>query len=305
MTAPNTAGLLDELDRLRRRTRIARRGHWLPLTAIGLLTLGAIPFYRPFDDSCTPDASGCALPDRGTSFTVPGLGRVDPLGVFNAGNIFPLANPLALGVYWVLALLAGLVLTVWWYRRRAVSAGLETSTGAYVKVTVGGLAVVLGIALAGGLLPDLRGFRVTDSGTEESVLKAALFLAVPVTLAILSERDLARTRGFRAVVVVGFLVTSVLGATVVNKTGGLMLFAAGLLVLAWLERSRWCALVALGYTGFTLLANASTMGTLFYALAWRPDGRLDVLFSAKDVLLPGCVALVGGLVALALSRLRR
>ena len=124
MAVPNAAGLLDELDRLRRRTRIARRGHWLPLTAIGLVTLGAIPFHRPVDDSCPAGAASCPSTDRGTSFTVPGLGRVDPLGVFNSGNTFTLANPLALGLYWVPALPAGLVVTVWWYRRRAVSAGL-------------------------------------------------------------------------------------------------------------------------------------------------------------------------------------
>ncbi|GAA1290463.1 hypothetical protein [Saccharothrix xinjiangensis] len=304
MAEPSAAGLLDELSRLRKRARIARRGHWLPVVVIGLLTLGAVPFYRPVEQQCPPGERSCAVLDHGTSFTVPGLGRVDPLGVFNAGNFFQLANPLALGAYWVLALLTGLVVTVWWYRRRAEVAGLETSTSAYVRVTLGGFAVVLGIALVGGLLPaEVRRHLRHDIKVE--MVEAAVFLALPVVLAILSERDFARTRWYRAAVVAGFVATSVLGAVAVTKTGGLMLFAAGLLVLAWLERSPWCALVALGYAGFTLLANASTMGQVFWDLGWRPDSRVDVLFSAKDVLFPGCVAVVGGLVALALSRVRR
>jgi hypothetical protein len=47
------------------------------------------------------------------------------------------------------------------------------------------------------------------------------------------------------------------------------------------------------------------MGTLFWWLGWRPDSGTDVLFSAEDVLLPGAIAVVGGLVALAASRVRR
>lgn len=302
MTGHNAEELLDELGRLRKRVRIARRGYWLPMLAIGLLTLGAIPFYRPVERLCPPGVRSCSFSDLGTSFTVPGVGRFDPLAVFNAGNFFDIASPLALGVYWVVALLAGLVFTVWWYRRRAVSAGVETSTGAYVRVTLGGLVVVLGIALVGGLLPELRGRYFP---TEGELVLAAIFVALPVGLAILSERDFARSPWYRVAVVAGFLVTSLLGAHVVHKTGGLMLFAAGLLVLAWLERSPWCALVALGYTGFTLLANASTMGEVFWNLGWRPDSRLDVLFSAKDVLFPGAIAIVGALVALVLGRVRR
>ncbi|WP_158854704.1 hypothetical protein [Saccharothrix deserti] len=303
MAEPDAAGLLDELNSLRRRARIARHGYWLPSVVIGLLTLGAIPFYRPVDESCPPGVRSCSLPYRGTGFDVPGLGKVDLLRVFNSGNLFPLASPLALGLYWVLVLLVGLGATVWWYRWRAVRAGVETSTGAYVRVTLGGLVVVLGIALVGGLMTEIAPYF--HFGYEGNLLASAVFLALPVGLAILSDKEVTRTRWYRIALIVGFSLAVLLGAVVVNKTGGLMLFAAGLLVLAWLERSPLCAVVALGYTGFTLLANVSYMGTLYYRLGWRPDSRLDTVFSAKDVLLPGAIALVGGLVALVAGRVRR
>ncbi|NUT46246.1 MAG: hypothetical protein HOV94_02835 [Saccharothrix sp.] len=303
MAEPDTAGLLDELNSLRKRARIARHGYWLPSLVIGLLTLGAIPFYRPIEESCRPGERSCTFPYRGTGFDVPGLDRVDLLRVFNTGNLFPLASPLALGLYWVLALLVGLGVTVWWYRWRAVRAGVETATGAYVRVTLGGLVVVLGIALVGGVSTGLAGYF--HFGYEGDLLASAVFLALPVGLAILSDKEVVRTWWYRTVLVVGFVLTVLLGAVVVNKTGGLMLFAAGLLVLAWLERSPLCAAVALGYSGFTLLANVSYMGTLYYRLGWRPDSRLDTVFSAKDVLLPGAIALVGGLAALVAGRVRR
>ncbi|ATE55410.1 hypothetical protein [Actinosynnema pretiosum] len=310
MADGDAAVLLGELDALRKRTRRDRRGHWLPLLAIGALTLGAIPFYRPAPDPCRVLVTALGVCDSGevpsTTFTVPGLGRFDPLGAFTAGNIYDPVSPLALGAYWLLALLAGLLLTTWWYRRRAEVSGLETSTKAYARVTLAGLLVVLGMSLVRAVAAEpVSHLRL---GAKAAVLESAVFLAVPVVLAVLSEREFGRTRGYRVALVAGFALTSVLGAAVVSKTGGLLLFAAGLLVLAWRERSAWCGAVALGYSWFTLLANGSWMGSVFWRLGWRPDpatGMEEVLFAAKDVLLPGATAIVGGLVALVLSRVRR
>ncbi|WP_309114314.1 hypothetical protein [Saccharothrix sp.] len=302
-----TAGLIDDLTDLRRRTRRVRHGYWFPLLLFGLLTLGSIPLLRPHDWQHSPDAQctyrpdgslgSCATPSTG--FNVPGLGRVDPLGVFNSGFLEPVAHPLALGLYWLCVLILGFLATVWWYRWRARRVGVETSTRIYAQVTVCGLAVLLLVPLISAVAREWLWL----GGWERRIGSVAL-VAIPVGAVLVAMRVARSGRAVsRRVVGVGVgvtvLVVSVLGAAVIHKTGGLMLLAIGLLTLALVERSVWCTTVVLAFTGLTLLANASYMGTIFYRLNWDIGPReTNLLFNGKDMVLPGAVLVVGGLVAL-------
>jgi hypothetical protein len=291
-TESSPAALLDELAALRSRARRQRHGYWFPLLLFGVLTLIAVPFYEPVPRS--DHVEGRPLSD--TSFEVPLLGPVNPLGVVNSNMINIVKHPLALGLYWVFALVVGLVATVWWYRWRAERAGLATETSTYVRTTVAGLAVLIGIPVGNALLPDAIRLR-----TYGLLIGSVVFLFAGVLSAVTLKA--ASSSRWRWPLLVGaFLLLSVLGALSVRKTGGLLLFAIGLLVLAWVERSVLCAAVATVFTGFVLGANISVMGQLFYYLGWNFGGFDSTWFAAKDLLLPAAVLLVGGVVALLAGR---
>jgi hypothetical protein len=303
-----TAGLLDEMTNLRRRTRCVRHGYWFPLLLFGLLTLGSIPLLRPFDWRNSPDARcangpdgrvvSCTSRDPSTGFDVPGLGHVNLLRVFNGGFLEPVAHPLALGLYWLCVLVFGFLATVWWYRWRARKVGVETSTRSYAQVTVCGLAVLFLVPV----ISAIGGRMLWSRGWEQRIGSVVLVLVplVAVLVATRWSRTGAPKRSTVVVAVAGtVLLVSVLAAAVVHKTGGLMLLAIGLLTLALVERSIWCAVVALVSTGLTLLANASHMGTIFYRLHWDIGPReTNPLYNGKDVVLQGIVLIIGGVVAL-------
>jgi hypothetical protein len=124
-----TADLAGELRALRRRTRTDRHAYWFPLVLFGLITCGAIPFYLQGTPAGRGAPSGPALP---------------MLGGFLAHR--------HLGYYWLVALLAGVLLTLLWYRRNARRVGLQTPALGYL-VTV---AVLTGLALAIPLLSQVR-----------------------------------------------------------------------------------------------------------------------------------------------------
>ncbi|CCH30810.1 hypothetical protein ABZ816_00915 [Actinosynnema sp. NPDC047251] len=312
MSDAGTAGLLDEMSSLRKRTRRERRGYWFPLLVFGLLTLGAIPLMRQFDWENSPTrrcdhhpdgrVSSCSDQPPDTAFEVPGFGRVDPLAVFNSGFIGGIAHPLALGLYWLGVLVLGFLATVWWYRWRAARVGVETSTRAYAQVTLYGLAVLLLVPL----ISAVTGRSIRLSHWEQrfgSVALVLLSLGAVLVAMRLSKADRAPSRRRRVLggVAVAFtvLVVATLAAATIDKTGGLMLIAIGLLTLAVLERSAWCTVVAVAFTGVTLLANISYMGTIFYRLNWEIGPRdTNLLFNGKDVVLPGAVLIIGGVVAL-------
>jgi hypothetical protein len=115
------AELASELRALRRRARADRHAYWFPLVLFGLITCGAIPFYLQGAPAAQSGPGGPALP---------------MLGGFLAHRY--------LGYYWLVALLAGLLLTLLWYRRNARRVGLQTPARGYL-ITV---AVLTGLALA-------------------------------------------------------------------------------------------------------------------------------------------------------------
>lgn len=278
--------LLDDLTSLRKRARTDRHGYWFPLLLTGFLTLAAIPLYRP-DISHSPTVQ----------FQVPVFGYVDPIGVFSGG--FMPAYPKAIGLYWLAAPLLALAATTWWYRWRAARIGVETPLLPYAQVTIAGFAAALSLPLARVLLP--RGMRDWGMGvpTPAILLMIATLVAVAVVGTVLATRI-----PHPAVLVVPVVaVLSALGALSVHKNGGLVLVAIGLLVLSWLERSWLCGAVSLAFTGFTLIGCTFRTERMFRHLGWQfTDPWRSTLYSAQDLLLPGAVLVVGGLVALVARR---
>jgi FtsH-binding integral membrane protein len=83
----------------------------------------------------------------------------------------------------------------------------------------------------------------------------------------------------------------------------LLVLAAAVLAMAWVERSRWLGSVAVAFTTVVVLTSV-TGNSLFRLVGWGADGRpqLDVL---QDMLLPSAVLLIGGLGGLIGQAVRR
>ena len=82
----------------------------------------------------------------------------------------------------------------------------------------------------------------------------------------------------------------------VRGTFAFLIAAAGLWVLAWAERSRALAVIALAYTAAALLASLYNVANLLQLLGWTPgygaaSARLAML---PNVLLPALVLLAAG-----------
>ncbi|MDQ1646673.1 MAG: hypothetical protein QOJ50_2857, partial [Cryptosporangiaceae bacterium] len=124
--SPTPAELLGEVTALRRRARAHRHAYWFPLVLFGLISALAAPLY--VQPPGGPDGA-----DATTGST--GLARV--LG----GDVQATAEPRLL--YWLVALSAGFAATVWWYRRHAQRAGVQTPTRGYVIAGLVSCAVVI------------------------------------------------------------------------------------------------------------------------------------------------------------------
>ncbi len=96
-----------------------------------------------------------------------------------------------------------------------------------------------------------------------------------------------------------------LGDAWVRGTFAFLIIAAGLWALAWAERSRALAVIALVYTGAALLASLYNVENLLFYLGWFPRSpfawQLSVL---PGVLLPAAVLLATGAAAFAVQRRR-
>jgi hypothetical protein len=82
----------------------------------------------------------------------------------------------------------------------------------------------------------------------------------------------------------------------VRGTFAFLIAAAGLWMLAWAERSRALAVIALAYTGAALLASLYNVENVLYRLGWNPGygGASDRLAELPNVLLPALVLLAAG-----------
>jgi hypothetical protein len=125
--------LLGELATLRHRVRATRHAYWFPLVLFGLIGIGAVPFYLL---SAPPGVTGRS------AWTV-----VAPATPVLAGNgISSLGRGSSLlGFYWLLALVAGFLLMMAWYRRHARQAGV---TSPVRPAAITGIALTI-VALIG------------------------------------------------------------------------------------------------------------------------------------------------------------
>jgi hypothetical protein len=131
--------LLSDLDRLRREARTARHAYWFPLVLFGLLTCASAPFYL---SGAVPGAPGLAILRVSTP---PSL-----LGGATAGR-----NGVLLGWYWLLALIAGYLLTYAWYRRHTRRVGLRAPARAFTitGIVMATVAFLVPVLAASGSLP--------------------------------------------------------------------------------------------------------------------------------------------------------
>jgi hypothetical protein len=227
--------LLADLDGLRRRTRGRRQAYWFPLVLFGLLLCGAAPLFvrmaAPCEGSCSVAATG------------PGWLRGFGDGV--------------LGVYWLCALLVGIVLTTLWYAWHGQDSGLRTRVRGPVLAWALGIVLLLAVATA--------------------TVAASLWV--------------------------------LLWPALVRQDAALLVVAAGLLVLARLERSRYLLVVALVVAGLAVLATYYNPENLLFRLLHLfgvADAAMPFRFAgALGVLLPGVVLLAAGVAALAADARRR
>src|ERR1700683_3385083 len=107
---PGPAQLVEHLRLLSKRTSAAARAYWLPLILFGALICASLPFYEKLH-----------APPRALLFQ----SGAEPNGIVKT-------EVTALGYYWQLALLAGVVLTALWYRWRGRQTGFRTPAAAFL-----------------------------------------------------------------------------------------------------------------------------------------------------------------------------
>jgi hypothetical protein len=93
----------------------------------------------------------------------------------------------------------------------------------------------------------------------------------------------------------------------IRGTLAFLIIAAGLWVLAWAERSRALAVIALVYTGTALLASLYDTENILFRLGWDPGRSAFAwqLTALPNVLLPAAILLAAGLGAFVTQRGRR
>ncbi|MCU7729114.1 hypothetical protein ODJ79_35830 [Actinoplanes sp. KI2] len=193
--------LLADIAALRRTVRRDRHAYWLPLLVFGVLALASAPFYV---DPAGPDV--LRAPRQGPALT--GLG----------GDL--LRHSTGIGWFWLAALIGGFLVSLWWYRRHALRAGVQTPTRSYAKAGIAGVVVGLGLGPALGWLGTNAWSPLSDAS--RSVLWPVSVLLglglAPLAVAGIGFLVLARLERSRllAVVAGAVLVTLLLGPVYVN-----------------------------------------------------------------------------------------
>lgn len=120
--------LLDDVQRLRRRTRAAVQGAWFPLVVFGVVTLATIPLYRrPFDYP------------RGGGF------HAGPYVTPYYAGLPGARSQVAAFAFWLVAAPVGYALCALWYRRRAQRLGLSFRWERWVAAGAGLFAVLVAL----------------------------------------------------------------------------------------------------------------------------------------------------------------
>jgi hypothetical protein len=293
------AGLLVDLDELRARTRRDQHGYWLPMLGFGVLILLAPLLYRslvlPPDGTIEGQGFGPVL-----SF---GNVAILPLEPFSP-NMF-ISDKVTVSVYWLCVVVLGILATAVWYRLRANRVGVQVAIGSYLLFGLGAV-VCYGLAVIWLYLFNWH--------TEAAIVVATIVLVVGFTLwAWLVRRPRPAGRdaiGWWTGVAAGAALT-LLGAVTLSwlcadgaGRGPLLLIAIGLLALAWVERSWLCGTIALLFTGAAVLANLYNMENVGYRLGQYAMGNNAGITEFDNLLLPGAVLVIGGVVGLLVNRRR-
>ncbi|HEX6353635.1 hypothetical protein [Actinophytocola sp.] len=284
----DTTALLADLRKLRTRARMDRQAHAFPLFLFGALILLAPVCYASYD----PWTELELVPnDRG------------PFPQFTPGIL--LKYPELVGWYWALTIVGGLWLTGWWYRHRARRHGVETDTRMPTAATV---AALLGFLVWGPLFSTLleAGFDDFDGSYSTPavnlpILFAAAALAVAAGLWSGRRTGWSRTAGVAVAAFFAAVAFGALGVYFSHGYAALVIIAAALLALAWVERSALLTVTGVLFTGVALLVNLYNVENVFYRLGW--DSGSDQQVVAVQSLLPaGIVLVVGGVVAVVRQR---
>jgi hypothetical protein len=151
--------ILADLGRLRRQARAARHAYWFPLVLFGALIAASSPFFveqmPPL--GVTTWMRRVPLPTFGGMFTQPGL-----------------------SYYWLAAILTGLGLTVWWYRRHGARVGLRTPSRGFLLagLIITAALVVLHFISVGGMRLDFPLGIMTVRGTFPMLIIAIVLWAL-------------------------------------------------------------------------------------------------------------------------------
>lgn len=265
--------VLADLDALRRRTRSDRHAYSFPLFLFGgLILLAPVCYlsYRP--------------PEVGTIDIGP-FPQLTPVGW--------LVYPDLVGWYWLLTIVGGLWLTNWWYRHRAHKRGVETD----FQVP----AAVACAALLGFLVwPTFFNVAVTGQRfvVNLTILVVSAVLAAAAWLWARRRTGWGRAAGLAAAAFFATVAAGAVGMYFRHGYAGLVIIAAALLVLAWVERSVLLTVVSVLFAGVALLVNVYNLENVAFRLGWTPDDYWDLrVISSQVLLLPALVLLAGGAVA--------
>ncbi len=285
--------LLANVQTLRRRTRRDRRAAAFPLLLFGALILLAPLCYVPAE-----------LPPLDQGFMI--VVEEGPFPLFFGLGPFGLVKyPNLIGWYWFLGLVLGFAATAWWYRRHAVRIGVETDTKAYLIAAGAGLTgFLIGVPLLKFVVPAHNTLYSTPS-TNLPILfgSAVLSAAVLVWCTRPTRGDVARATGLFVGVLLATVAFAALGVYLIYGFAALLIIAAGLLTLAWLERSVLLAVTGLVFSGFSVLANVLEVSEKIFPPDWYAGSMQVVVL--RNLLLPGVVLLAGGTVAAFSGRFSR
>jgi hypothetical protein len=286
--------LLTDVHTLRRRVRRDRRAAAFPLLLFGALILLAPLCYVPLEPF-PGGQGGFVIIDEGPF----------PL-FFGIGPFVEVKYPGLIGWYWFLSIVLGFTATAWWYRRRAVRVGVETDTRAYlVAAGAAFTGFVIGVPLLRFLVPARNTLYSTPS-TNLPILfgSAALAAAILFWCTRKTRSDLERAVGLFFGLLLATVAFAALGVYLIYGFAALLIIAAGLLTLAWLERSVLLAVTGLVFTAASVIANVLEVGEKLFPEDWYSGSTMQVVV-LRNLLLPGVVLIVGGIVAAVSGRTSR
>jgi hypothetical protein len=204
--------------------------------------------------------------------------------------------------------IGGFLATTWWYRYRGTRAGLMTAISGYsTAAVIGGLGVGVG-------LPLLAVLGQAASLSFYSAPWITLPAIVGTTIAVLTLRwwgsrmTVPSAKFITMAAAVGFAIAAfALIAVYFIRNSGVPLFiiALGFFALSWLERSPLLAGISTTFFGGVLLANLYHMENMFHRAGLYDAYTGERQSALANLLLPGLILIIGGVVALLQSRRRR